>query len=191
MTPAQKKKIATLNARHSKLRILMVKYKKKLHGAKTEKKKASAKRKIHRLEGRITKLLRKTKNYMTKVANGKMKQRRPKKQKSATALRKKVTVVKKSTAPHKSAKSEKQAKVQLTDAQIVAGAKMLTCSNLGSLASDPKNIEQLNTAWRICKTNHEVEGIDIRSEYDEWEQLLRKGDAFAVGEIITRLPWLS
>ena len=41
MTPAQKKKIATLNARHSKLRTLMVKYKKKLHGAKTEKKKAS------------------------------------------------------------------------------------------------------------------------------------------------------
>ena len=190
MTPAQKKKIATLNARHSKLRTLMVKYKKKLHGAKTEKKKASAKRKIHRLEGRITKLLRKTKNYMTKVANGKMKQRRPKKQKSATAPRKKVTVVKKSTAPHKSAKSEKQAKVQLTDAQIVAGAKMLTCSNLGSLASDPKNIEQLNTAWRICKANHEVEGIDIRSEYDEWEQLLRKGDAFAVGEVTTRLPWL-
>ena len=67
---------------------------------------------------------------------------------------------------------------------------MLTCSNLGSLASDPKNIEQLNTAWRICKANHEVEGIDIRSEYDEWEQLLRKGDAFAVGEVTTRLPWL-
>ena len=104
--------------------------------------------------------------------------------------------MKKSTAPHKSAKSaksaksEKQAKVQLTDAQIVAGAKMLTCSNLGSLASDPKNIEQLNTAWRICKANHGVEGIDIHSEYEEWEQLLRKGDAFAVGEVTTRLPWL-
>ena len=90
ITPAQKRRVLKFKKRHIALLKKMAVYKKRLHSAKTERKKASAQRKIHRLEGRITGLLRKTKNYIAKVSKVAVKSLRPKKRKRAAVPRKKA-----------------------------------------------------------------------------------------------------
>ena len=112
ITPAQKRRVLKFKKRHIALLKKMAVYKKRLHSAKTERKKASAQRKIHRLEGRITGLLRKTKNYIAKASKVKVKSLRPKKRKRAAAPRKKAVsskthVKKERTKAAESIKKEK------------------------------------------------------------------------------------
>ena len=94
ITPAQKRRVLKFKKRHIALLKKMAVYKKRLQSAKTERKKASAQRKMSRLEGRITGLLRKTKNYIAKVSKVAVKSLRPKKRKRAAAPRKKASSAK-------------------------------------------------------------------------------------------------
>ena len=196
ITSSQKRRILKLKARHGKLIRLMAKYKKRLHSAKTEKKKASAQKKISRLEGRINGLLRKTKNYIAKASKVAVKSLRPKTRKSKRSAK---AIIKKSREERiarvqklreKKAPKSVYGKDALNDAQIDAGAKFMAASNLGALKEDPKNMQMLQEAWRNCMFIHESEGIDVDDERKDWEKKLRKGDKFTVGEVRKRLPWI-
>lgn len=178
-------KLKRMAARYKKMKARWAVLERKAKLAGTEARKAKLNTRKVKLHGRMDKLVKRMKALVAKKNSIRHVQSKDPKQRKRKAASSKRKVARKGATARKATATQK-----FTATQIEAGAKFLTCRNLGTIGSDAPitSAEKLESLWRKCCADHI--GIDISDEYRDWVKALRKGDAYSVGEVQKALPWL-